>query len=112
MSNTTVFKGTTVTIVPDGSTDWDWQSETEIPAELRAYGCFIRSIQFHPSAQNERLLVRDGSSTGVVFCDLYCPSITPADKIKPFKGDQVRKPFIGTADCTWTSSSKITIEID
>lgn len=112
MANTTTFEGTTITIVPDGSTDWDWKTETNIPAELRNYGCFIRSIQFHPGAQNERLKVRDGSATSIVFCDLYCPSITPADKIKHFKGDQVRKPYIKSSDCTWTANSFITIEID
>ena len=113
MGNTTVMQGTTITITPDGSTDWDWQSDTAIPAELRSYGCFINSIQMSPGAQDDLLLVRDGSSTGVVFCRLKAPESTPTDKIKLFHEEsKVRKPFIGTADCTWASTMTITIEID
>lgn len=113
MSNTTTMQGTTITIVPDGSTDWDWQTDTAIPAELRTYGCFINSIQMSPGAQNDEIKVRDGSSTGIIFCKLKAPEATPTDKIKLFHEEaQKRKPYIATADCTWANTMLITIEID
>ncbi len=114
MGNTTVFKGTTVTITPDGSTDWDWQTETEIPVELRAHTAVLGSIQMHAGAQNERIKFRDGGADGIIFLELYSPAATPMDKIKYFH-DKIpkerRRIFIKSDDCTWSSSTRIIIEL-
>ena len=114
MGNTTVFEDNTITITPDGATDWDWKTDTAIPAELRDSHAVLSSIQMHPGAQNERVKFRKTDSDGAVFLELYSPAATPMDKIKYYH-DRVPKmrvrPYIKSADCTWSANTRIIIEL-
>ena len=112
MANTTDIAGRTLTILLDGSTDWSWDSSTEITAapELNELSegnyLYIHSISFDPAAIGDAVKVRDGSLTGPV---IYNRSGEDAydQRTKYFHDKGYRGLYIANGDVTSTGGAAI-----
>jgi len=105
----TTLSGNFLQVMYSGS-GADWNHSTDGGFKN---GMWVKSIQFHPSAQNDRLVVNEGSIDGASIVDFKCTDATPDDKIKYFEGGSFMKPYIDLTDCTFgtPTSVKIVFEI-
>lgn len=87
--------------------DWFWNVSTD--AGL-SYCINITSIEFVPSAANDRMIIHDGGIDGVPIFDSGIVSDTDT-RIKYFSGDKCLKPVIDITDCTLgtAASAQVTI---
>lgn len=113
MANTadTTASGNFIQVAYSGSgADWNYNTDGGFKD-----GMWVKSIMFHPSAQNDRLIVNEGSIDGASIMDVKCTSATPQDKIKYFQGEcgSYIKPYIDLTDCTFSTigSVKIVFEL-
>ena len=112
MANTTNIAGRTLTILLDGSTDWSWDSSTEIAAapeldELSEGGyLYLHSISFDPVQQADAVKVREVSLSGPIF---YNRSGVDAydQRTKLFHDKGYRGIFIANGDVTSTGGGAI-----
>jgi len=105
MSNTTTEGRGTIVIVPDGSTDWVAGTDTGIEDYK------VVSIQFIPSAANDRLIVRDKSITGIEKFDSgLAPGTAPI--FEPYPEPQWMMPVIDASECTFGTPASCKIIID
>jgi len=85
--------GSKVSIILDGSTDWNGATDGQMPR-----GRGLIAIKFFPSAANDVLVVRDGSATGPeIFHGKDVPGGGLADGTF---GGLVSYPYIHASDCT------------
>jgi hypothetical protein len=116
MANTTTISGRFITVVPDGSTDWNIVTDLTAIAGCKQTGIYVRSIDFHPSATNDRLVVHERSNTGATIYDFVARGADDSD-IKSFssaKGNgEWMFPYIKASDCTFGTAAncKITFEL-
>ena len=69
MANTTTVNGRFKQIT---GLDADWKWNSDLPTEFQlGGGIMIKAIQFHPSAQNDRMIIREGHIDGAAIADLY-----------------------------------------
>ncbi len=116
-ANATTMTQNYISIVPGDANDWIWNSADAgdgIPKpELRMdNGIFVKSIQFHPSAQNDELIIREGSITGAIVTRLYCPEATPVDKIREFSTPRRLRPVYDYSECTFSTQANVSIMIE
>ena len=97
MANTTTFHGVTIEIT---GLDVDWWWKVDLPAFIRnPNGIWLESIQFRPSAANDRMIVRDGGLDNAPIIDVTCSSATD-QKIEYIKSKALQRPVIDIDDCT------------
>lgn len=111
MANTTTVSGSIIEIVMNDE-DWAWNSSATgggLPdAGMRAgEGIYIHSIEFFPSATDDRLVITEGAIDGPAICDLLCPSATQEPKNVELDPTKQYKPYIDVSggDCVFDSSS-------
>jgi hypothetical protein len=95
--NTTVRKGGTINITPDGSTNWD-----SVVDANASQGLTLLSIVFVPSASTDILVVKDGSTGPVIF-----PALT--DIIGMSYSGLSCRPYIKATDCTFSTPANVKI---
>ena len=90
----------------DSGADWDYSTNGEFKD-----GMWVKSITFHPSAQNDRLIINEGGLNGASIMDVTCTSATPQDKVKYFQGEfgTYMKPYIDLSDCTFDTPADVKI---
>jgi len=112
MANTTSIDGRTIEITLDGSTDWEWDSATEIAAapelsELSKGRLWVHSIVFKPSAADDKVAIREGGIAGTKMFDVICVDAYD-EKVMYFDRD-FDGLYIDASDITSSSSAKVTI---
>ena len=106
MANTTTSDDSSIQIVPDGSTDWLWSSDLT----AKNSGIHVNSIQFVPSAAADRLIIRNGSITGVTLFDSGAV-VDAGAVIRYYSGKRIR-PVIDASECTFDTAASAKIMID
>jgi len=93
-----------VTIVPDGSTNFDLQTVSGVPSVVH-----LKEIIFQPSAANDKIQVRNGSATGSIIWPANL-DVLGAGQVLYFDGLLVN-PYIVASECTFgtAANAKITI---
>lgn len=107
MANTITQGRGTITIVPDGTTDFIAGTNSELSEYL------VCSVQFIPSAANDRLIVRDKTITGVKKFDSG-PAAGTSPILETVAGGrgQWMMPVIDASECTFGTPANCTIIID
>jgi hypothetical protein len=104
MSNTIVY-GKNIDISSIDS-DWTW-NQTGSPYAAEKEGIRVRHIIFMPGAIADKLVIKDGGSTG--------PSLFPPDPVSLSDsqaidyGGEMLKPFIDYSESTLSSGSRVII---
>ena len=106
MANTTTEAYGTTRIIPDGSTDWVWNIDTDAVIN----GFHLYSIQFNPSDTNDKLIVRDSSATGQIIFDSGLTSNIPV--IKYYPSNKRSRPYIKASECVFAMPSNAVIYIE
>jgi hypothetical protein len=89
--------------------DADWDFSTQRPSKWQV-NPRISSIEFHPGAANDLLVVRHGSVGGVRrFFSNYADSQSDS-RIKYFHGSRVI-PYIKFSECVFSSGHLVIIEL-
>ena len=112
MANTTTVSGSTIQIVPDGTTDWVWS--TDLTTGMGGGGgILIKSIQFLPSATSDRLIIHEGGLDGAAIFDSGPFADAYDARVKTFDPNKWCKPYFDASDCTFgtAASCRIYIEI-
>lgn len=112
MANSTGIVGRTINITLDGTTDWSWNSSTEITSapelsELSKGRIWVHSILFKPSAADDKIAVREGSLSGSKIFDVKC--IDAYDEKVEYYDCDFAGLFISAADVTSSSSATLKI---
>jgi len=107
-ANTTLYADGTLTIVPDGLTDWSWRDDMDY---VSAAGIVVKSIQFVPSASDDRLIIHNGGIDAVVAFDSGPTGTTPVIKYYPSTGKRI-KLVIDATDCTFDTAANARIYIE
>jgi hypothetical protein len=118
MANTTTIDGNFLTITVLDA-DWSLASPgtvvrgnglTASVANLATLGgIFLKSIQFHPSAASDVMIIHNEHNDGAELFYASCTAATD-ERIKYFNGNLVN-PFIDITDCTiGTTGAKVTME--
>ena len=108
MANTTTYDKNNIVIVPDGSTDWVFDSDLSF-SPSRGSGIIVYSLQFNPSAVNDRLIVRNRN--GVKVFD--ATAVTTADPIiKYWPHGKLMQLKITESECTFDTATSCLIMID
>lgn len=105
--NTITYEQGTINIVPDGATDFKWSEISEASSQ----GLIVYSIQFNPSAANDRIKVRHGTTAGTLVWDTN-PAGSTAPLIKYFPQGKRIKLVIADSDCTYTTPGNAMITIE
>lgn len=100
-ANTVTYSYKAITIVPDGSTDWDVQ--TYFPNGIQ-----LCSIAMQSSAANDKLAMEEGSATGARLTPGI--DITGGGMIWYFDGSK-RFPYLDASDCTFSTAASVKITI-
>lgn len=108
--NTTVFGRGTINIVPDGLTDWVWRDE--LTGQKRKEGIRVRSIQFNPSKETDRLIIRDGRLEGAIQAFNSGPMEKPYPVIKYFYHTRLTRMVIRASDCVFETPANCMIIIE
>jgi len=95
MANTTLCTRGTIQIT---GLDADWTLATDL-VTYAASGILITSIQFNPSATNDRMIIHDGGIDAVQPFNVICGSSADI-KIKYFNSPDFMWPVIDITDCT------------
>lgn len=102
-----------LSLVPGGAsagdaTD-DWQNSVDgYWPEMK-----VCSVLFEPTAANERLIVRDGATTGPEICDLSGADANDQQIKYVTSGGKWADPYVDFSECTFsitTTASKIMFE--
>jgi len=109
MANTadTTKNGNFIQVTYSGTgADWDYSTDGGFKD-----GMWVKSITFHPSAQDDRLIINEGSVDGASIMDVKCTGATPQDKVKYFQGEfgTYMKPYIDLSDCTFGTIANVKI---
>ena len=91
--------GSFITIVPDGSSDWD--SQVNYPNGLR-----VRSILFYPSAPDDIICLKDGSDAGPTI--LKAKDVEGRGIVLRLSGNNVF-PFLDFSECTFGTPADVRI---
>ena len=107
-ANTTIdFEGT-ISIVPDGSSDWTWSADLSGAPNT---GINVKSIQFIPSAATDRLIIHNGGLDAVnVFDSGPAEGTTPI--IKYYPPNKRIKVVMDATDCTLDTPASVRIYIE
>lgn len=107
MANTTTKGGGRfISIVPDGSTDWNIATDM---SDYQYTGMRVRSITFHGTAKNDVLIVNDGSNAGPeLFRYKFISSAEAYTYSQQYCGKPIF-PYIDASDCTFASASNTRI---
>ena len=79
----------------DGSTAFNLMTQAKVPAA----GILLQAIVFKPSAANDKIQVRDGSSTGAILWPGNL-DITGGGQVIYYDGLGPFKPYIVGSECT------------
>ena len=105
-ANTVTFNASAavVSVVPDGSTDFDMATVSGVPTLVH-----LKAIVFQPSAANDKIQVRAGSATGAVIWPAN-PDVLGAGQVLYFDNLMV-DPYIVASECTFgtAANAKITL---
>lgn len=100
-ANTVTYSYKAITIVPDGSTDWDVQ--TYFPNGIQ-----LCSICMQSSAANDKLAMEEGSATGARLTPGI--DITGGGMVWYFDGSK-RYPYLDASDCTFSTAASVKITL-
>lgn len=111
---TTTVTGNSLTLTLSGASTVDWIWGDKTPGPINNFGAFLEGVQFTPTWQNDRLIIRDGSITGAIICELFCAEGAPATKTwdNPNPMAAVVKPVIDYSACTFTRPASVTIVLN
>ena len=110
-ANSIVVTGHTITI---SSIDEAWSSATDttnLTTDQNLYGLYVHSIEFHPAATDDELIVYSGKSTSgsltfhPVCADKY------DERVKYYPSDVRRHLYLDYTNGTYTAGSVIIIEL-
>ena len=105
MANTTTTSPNGASIVPDGTTDWILDQETN------KHFILLRRIQFNPSEAGDRLVVRDGDANGRIIFD--SDTVADPNDAREARYNGMRCiPFIDASECIFTTPSEALIMMD
>jgi len=103
MSNTTLVGSRSITIT---GLDADWLAGTDVDWSK----IFVKSITFVPSAQNDRLILRDGSITGgEIFDSGLAADTTPI--VEYYDPPEVCTPVMDQSECTFGTAASCKVII-
>jgi hypothetical protein len=88
-----------ITIIPDGSSDWD--SQVNFPNGLR-----IWSVLFYPSAQNDVICLKDSSDSGPTI--LKAKDVDGRGILLRLPGNNVF-PYLDFSECTFDTPANVRI---
>jgi len=71
----------------------------------------IKRIEFVAGANNDILVVKQGSATGATIVTLATPDVEIVDRVFFDDGGQWMLPYIDFSDCTLTADHKVVIEL-
>ena len=91
--NTETRGGNFISLILDGSTDWDTYSSAN------NNGLRIRRIEFYPSALNDKVIIRQDSVTGVIITQLHCPATPAQSKLREFNCEKPINVVIEASEC-------------
>lgn len=106
MANTVSIDNKTLSIIPDGSTDFDYVDDGGMPA---GSGFRVNSISFIPSTSDDRLIMRAIDDTGTVVVDL---GLSGTEMLAKDYFGQELKLYMKNADCTFTLAANCRILIN
>ena len=109
-ANTTTKGAGTIKIVPDGTNDWYYNVATD-GGFSNTPGMKIYSIQFNPSAANDRLILHNGGLDAIEIFDSN-PSAGTAPIIKYYPGGKYIRLVFDASDCTFSTPSSASIYIE
>jgi len=110
-ANTTLAVEGTISIKPDGSTDWAWKDDLSLVGN-QASGLVVHSIQFIPSAASDRLILRNGGIDAIaVFDSGPVPYADPIIKYY-WPGGKKMKIVMDASDCTFDTAANVRIYIE
>lgn len=111
MSNTTTIKGNVI-VVTGLDADWDGMAEcTDLLYYQNLGGMKVASIRFDPSAQNDLMVLKEGSAAGPVIFKRKAASAYDNEPIY-YAGRRMR-PYIDISECTLSvaASAGVVIEL-
>jgi hypothetical protein len=102
-ANTVIKTGSTVSVVPDGSTAFDLCAQAGVPSPV-----YLEAIIFKPSAANDKIQVRDGSATGAIMWPNNL-DVLGGGQVVYYNG-VAKKPYIvQTGECTFGTPANAVI---
>ena len=116
-ANTTTLGYGTIKIVPDGTADWTWNTDSKVvaafPTGSKALqnGLKVYSIQFNPSAADDIMIIHNGGINAIEVFNSG-PAGGTAPIIKYFPQGKRIKLVMDASDCTWTTAASSSIYIE
>lgn len=107
-ANTVTSGAGTIKIVPDGSTDWLWNTNGGFS---NSPGIKVYSIQFNPSAANDILILHNGGIDDIAIFDSG-PAGGTAPIIKYYPGGKYIRLVLDASDCTFDTAANASIYIE
>ena len=97
-TNTATRTDTTVSVVLDGTTNFDLTAVPGVPSNV-----FLTSIIFKPSAANDYIQVRSGSASGAIIWPANV-DITGGGQVLYFDAS-TQKPYIVASECHFSTAA-------
>ena len=110
MSNTTTVSGSTINIVPDGTTDWVWSTDLD-SGLVQAGAICLKSIQIIPTATDDRIIIHDGGLNTAPLFDTGLIATKYDVRTIYFNPPRWCKPVIDASDCTWPALTTTSINM-
>jgi len=106
MANIIEYGRRTITITPDGVTDFDLANETGFVNGIR-----LSAVNFYPSAANDVLAIRDKLVTGPMIYKVK--DVVGGGVSQPIQGPSMKtKPYIKAADQTFGTAASVRIILE
>lgn len=108
MANTTTVSGHTITIT---GLDADWYLSNDL-ADWATTGLMLVSIIFHPSAQDDIMIIRDVTlTTGAIM--FYGEAANAYEtNVRYYPGNRRFYPTIDISQCTFTTAAEAYVLMD
>ena len=84
--------------------DWEWPTSGN-PDDINPQ---LESITFVPGANNDKLIVRDGSLTGPIIFHALC--LDKNEKVQYYHGNR-KSPYIESSECTLNAGHKVVFDL-
>lgn len=104
MANTIVYGNETIGITPDGATDYDVCTDTNLGSP--ANGIYVEAIIFKPSAVNDVIAIRDKVAGPAL---LYQTDVTGGGLV--VYPCRTVKLYLDASDCTFGTAANVRITI-
>ena len=100
MANTITSDGRNLHITAIDS-NWNWNDTTAWGSKCPYV--YMHAIEFHPSGSSDRVILREGSTDGVIIFDEECADKTDSRRINYY--GRKMSPVLAVGECLFTTAA-------